>query len=470
MYRTGDLARYLPDGSIRLCGRTDQQVKVRGYRIEPGEIEQTLVRHPDVADAAVVASSGGEGAEHLVGYVVAAKTRKPATHDLQAFLAGKLPRYMVPSAFVFLDRLPLTPSGKLDRNALPPVPRLPTGRASHETAPRTAMEQALAGIWADLLGMDAVGVQENFFDLGGHSLLMVRVVSRIRSILGIDVPIRYLFEFPTVADLAARLEQDHPDPARIVEISNVMDYVDQLPGEEVDRLLAEQGGETVLENGPSPQAADIADSVEIRCVAFPTANRVGSLRRCLLSYMTMCRQYGRQCRYVVADDSPDVTTRRACLDMLRELQKTQDVQIFYAGMPEKQRFVEKLIREGELPPEVARFTLFDVDRTGVSTGANRNALLLSTVGEAFFCADDDTLCEPVRAPKPVTRRPWQPASIRPSSGCIPIARRRFARYLSPRAMFSQTMSGSSAGRRPACWGPDAAISPTATAWPAVRSW
>ncbi|WP_412771136.1 thioesterase domain-containing protein [Ralstonia solanacearum] len=203
MYRTGDLGRWLPDGRIDYLGRNDQQVKIRGFRIEPGEIQAVLEQHPDVAQAAVVAQEDAAGGKQLVGYAVAAGAARVAPTDLRRHLAERLPDYMVPTAVVMLDALPLTANGKLDRNALP-APAF-AGRADARE-PLTPNEHALAALFAEALGRDAVGVDDSFFDLGGHSLLATRLVSRIRAELGVALPVRALFEAPSVAQLAQRLD------------------------------------------------------------------------------------------------------------------------------------------------------------------------------------------------------------------------------------------------------------------------
>jgi pristinamycin I synthase-3/4 len=211
MYRTGDLARWRSDGVLEFLGRADAQVKVRGFRIEPGEIEAALVGHDDVAQAAVVArEDGGGGDKRLVAYVVAAADRPPAAGELRAHLMQRLPDYMIPSAYVVLDRLPLTPNGKLDRRALP-APQV-TG-AEGGRLPRTPREELLCALFAEVLGVARVGIDDNFFALGGHSLLATRLISRIRSTLGAEIAIRSLFEAPTVEALTQRLNANRPDPS-----------------------------------------------------------------------------------------------------------------------------------------------------------------------------------------------------------------------------------------------------------------
>nr|QEO74607.1 AMP-dependent synthetase and ligase [uncultured bacterium] len=205
MYRTGDLVRWAKDGNLEFLGRVDDQVKIRGFRIELGEIEAALDAQPEVGHAAVAARADGAGTTRLVGYVV------PADRDidpsaLRTRLAARLPDYMVPSAVLVLDELPLTPNGKIDRRALPDPDF--TGLVS-EDGPRTPQEEILCGLLAEVLRLDRVGVHDNFFELGGHSLLATRLVSRIRGVLGMEVPIRAVFDGPTPARLAELL-----DPAR----------------------------------------------------------------------------------------------------------------------------------------------------------------------------------------------------------------------------------------------------------------
>jgi amino acid adenylation domain-containing protein len=201
LYRTGDLGRWLADGTVEFLGRVDTQVKVRGYRIEPGEIEARLLEREGVSEAVVVAHQDEAGNRRLVAYVVG----DAEAGGLREHLRRELPDYMVPAAFVPLERLPLTPSGKLDRKALP----APEHAAATElyAAPRTPAEEVLAGIWAETLRLERVGVEESFFELGGHSLLATRVVSRIREVFGVELPLRALFEAPTVAQLAGRVEE-----------------------------------------------------------------------------------------------------------------------------------------------------------------------------------------------------------------------------------------------------------------------
>ena len=204
MYRTGDRARWRPDGTLDFLGRADHQVKIRGFRIEPGEIEAALGQHAGVAQAAVVAREDRAGDKRLVGYVVPAAGHAPDATMLRQHLARTLPDYMVPAAFVVLDALPLTPSGKLDRNALPAPDQQP---GTEYTPPRTATEKVLAGLWAETFGLERVGIHDNFFDLGGHSLLVTHLISKIRAAFDVELPLGTLFEVSTIAGLAERLDQ-----------------------------------------------------------------------------------------------------------------------------------------------------------------------------------------------------------------------------------------------------------------------
>ncbi|MFO0760430.1 MAG: non-ribosomal peptide synthase/polyketide synthase [Byssovorax sp.] len=203
LYRTGDWVRYRADGALLFLGRRDQQVKLRGHRIELGEIEAVLAKHPALAEVVVVMREDNPGDKRLAAYLVAREVA-PAAAELAAFLREKLPEHMIPSAFVSLDAMPLTENGKVDRAALP-VPAASLGEAT-QIAPSTPIEEMLAGIFAEVLGLPQVGAEDDFFALGGHSLLATTAISRIRAAFGVELPLRAMFEAPTPAALAIRIE------------------------------------------------------------------------------------------------------------------------------------------------------------------------------------------------------------------------------------------------------------------------
>ncbi len=207
VYLTGDLGRYLPDGEVAAAGRADQQIKIRGYRVEPGEIEAELGRLPGVRESVVVGRDAPSGEKRVVAFVVLDSAQPPALDELRERLRERLPAYMVPSVFVPLDRLPLNPNGKVDRRALPDL--LPTvERAALRVPPRDGLELRLACIWEEVLETAPVGVTDNFFDLGGHSLLAVRLMARIAQDLDRTLPLATLFQAPTVEDLARLLRRE----------------------------------------------------------------------------------------------------------------------------------------------------------------------------------------------------------------------------------------------------------------------
>ncbi|WP_433225118.1 phosphopantetheine-binding protein [Microtetraspora malaysiensis] len=213
-YRTGDRARWRPDGRLEFLGRIDDQLKVRGFRIEPGEVEARLLDHPEVGQAFVTVR-----AERLVAYV----TGTAGHEELRAHVARTLPRHLVPTAWVTLDALPLTARGKIDRTALPEPER---ASAPADVLPRTDAEKLVAGIWEELLGVPGVGAFDDFFALGGHSLFATRVAARLRRTTGVEVPVRTVFEARTVAELASAVED-----LLIAELDGMTD-------EEAERLLA----------------------------------------------------------------------------------------------------------------------------------------------------------------------------------------------------------------------------------------
>ena len=200
LYKTGDKARYLSDGNIEFLGRIDYQVKIRGFRIELGEIEAVLGQHPQVEEVVVIAREDQPGNQHLVGYVVGNEAINN-TSGLRNYLKEKLPDYMVPSAIVALETMPLTPNGKVDRRALP-APDIQLSLINNFVAPRTPVQEIIAKVWGEILNLKQVGIYDNFFEMGGHSLLATQVISRLRSLFEVDLPLRSLFESPTIEELS----------------------------------------------------------------------------------------------------------------------------------------------------------------------------------------------------------------------------------------------------------------------------
>ena len=206
LYKSGDLCRYLPDGNIEYMGRMDHQVNIRGYRIELGEIEAVLKEYPQVRDSVVLARMDRPQDKQLAAYIVLKPSKTFVKSDLRSFLAERLPDYMLPSAFVILDAFPLTENGKVDRSALPAPDAFGDFGDGDYVAPRSPGEEIMANIWAELLGRKKVSIHDNFFEIGGHSLLATQVISRVIEAFQVELPLRSLFEAPTIVDLVERIE------------------------------------------------------------------------------------------------------------------------------------------------------------------------------------------------------------------------------------------------------------------------
>ncbi|MGH8769832.1 MAG: phosphopantetheine-binding protein, partial [Burkholderiales bacterium] len=220
LYMTGDRGRYRPDGTLMMEGRLDDQVKINGVRVEPNEAAAILSEHPAVQACFVLASKTEDGRNCLAAYVVVKKDQSANASDLRSFLSAKAPAPLIPSAFIFLDRLPLLPNGKVDRKALPAPDCRP--KASSAVAPSTPSERSLADIFATVLKLDQVGIHDNFFDLGGHSLLATQVVSRVKKAFDADIQLRALFESPTVAGLSALIVQKQSEAFSEDELAELL--------------------------------------------------------------------------------------------------------------------------------------------------------------------------------------------------------------------------------------------------------
>ncbi|WP_208344456.1 non-ribosomal peptide synthetase, partial [Aetokthonos hydrillicola] len=237
IYKTGDLARYLPDGNIEFLGRIDDQVKIRGFRIELGEIEAILRQHSAVQQTLVLVREDVPGNKQLVAYVVAKPEQAPNQSELRCFLQDRLPEYMVPTAFVFLDVLPLNANGKVDRRALPAPDISSFSRAKSFVAPSTPTEKVLASIWEHLLSIPQIGINDNFFALGGHSLLGMQVISRCRQAFSTEIPLQLLFEKPTIAGLAGVIDQSHIESA---DVKTHQRIIPQSKGDRIPLSFAQQ--------------------------------------------------------------------------------------------------------------------------------------------------------------------------------------------------------------------------------------
>jgi acyl carrier protein len=273
LYRTGDRVRWRADGQIEFLGRWDQQVKLRGFRIELGEIAAVLSEHPNVQECVVAAPAMPSGERQLVGYVVpgvrdqgSGGSEPPSDTDaavlipdprslipdLRDFLKARLPGYMVPSVIIKLDALPLTPNGKVDRRALPVPTALQRVSSAEFVAPQTPVEVELAQIWAAVLGVERVGLNDNFFELGGHSLMVAQIMGQVRERFRVDLPLRSVFEKPTLGYLAQLIESDQRErpqpeitriravPRRQGNTNELLNQLDQLSDEEVEALLAQR--------------------------------------------------------------------------------------------------------------------------------------------------------------------------------------------------------------------------------------
>ena len=239
LYRTGDLVRYLPDGTLEFLGRLDFQVKIRGHRIELGEIETVLETHPSIREAVVVAREDSPGEQRLVAYFTSRSGANPSTQELRAFLKSKLAEVMVPAAFVPLPAMPLTPNGKVNRRVLPaPDTERPTFDKPF-VAPQTPTEVALADIWGRVLGIEQVGVDDDFFDLGGDSILAVRLVAKARQ-EGLRFTVNQLFAAPTVAGLSRGLIYPEAQPEQTEKIARILQRLDQMSDEEAKQMLRER--------------------------------------------------------------------------------------------------------------------------------------------------------------------------------------------------------------------------------------
>jgi acyl carrier protein len=249
LFRTGDLGRWRADGNLEYLGRVDSQIKLRGMRLELGEVEAVVASHPDVKQAAVLLC-GEHDQQRLVAYITSRNGHPPQLQDLRRHLRAKLPEHMVPAGYVLLETMPLLLSGKINRRALSPALGRMLSDESVKKLPRTDTEKKLASMWQELLKLEDVGTEQNFFELGGHSLLVLQVIARIRKMFEVEIPVRVVFEFPTIAEIAAEIEkalaagqklrtpilQRRPRPAPASQEA-LLAHLDTLSAAEVQALL-----------------------------------------------------------------------------------------------------------------------------------------------------------------------------------------------------------------------------------------
>jgi amino acid adenylation domain-containing protein len=248
VYLTGDLGRTMVDGCLIYLGRKDLEIKIRGYRVAPTEIEAVLLDHPLVKDIGVAAWNHNSEDKDLVAYVVPFEHSAPTSADLREFLRGRLPDYMIPSAIVFLNSLPST-NGKLDRTALPKPDAIRSELSTSYAPPQTEIEERLTRIWSEVLGIDSVGIHDNFFDLGGHSLDATQIMSRVIQTFQLELPIKALFDSPTVADMAVVITQNRVKKASQEDLARLLSEVEALSDEEAQKLLAVESARSSREDG-----------------------------------------------------------------------------------------------------------------------------------------------------------------------------------------------------------------------------
>jgi acyl carrier protein len=236
LYKTGDLVRRLSDENLEFLGRIDNQVKIRGFRIELGEIETVLTNYSEIREAIVTIREDVPGNKSLVAYLVPQNYQLVA-RDVRSYLSQKLPNYMIPNAFVFLDKFPLTANGKINRLGLPAADISQQNFGVEFVAPRTSTERELVTIWTEVLQLTKVGIYDNFFELGGHSLLATQLISRLKETFEIEFPFRYLFENPTIGQLANKVVNQQIEQVKSDELVQILGEIDELSEDEAAQQL-----------------------------------------------------------------------------------------------------------------------------------------------------------------------------------------------------------------------------------------
>ena len=386
MYRTGDRARLRADGELEYLGRLDDQVKVRGMRVEPAGVEVLLRRMGGLSNAAVMSRRGTDGTQELVAYVVADELPGPTVSAIRQYLSDELPRYMVPSEIVALDHLPLTPNGKVDRSALPEPAQLRRQTPAQRIRPRTDLERRLVTIWERVLDREGIGVRDSFFDLGGYSLRMLQVATRVHETWGVEIPMESFFSEPTIEHMAIVVTELLS--ARVDEsFDDLLDRIEQMDGGEATAAAEAHRSPHIVGAAAPSQARDCGAAIS--ALGFPSSNRPRDLDACARSYLTNAREHDRRLDAVVCSDPRDDPADRTYRELLASVQRDLGTPVWYAGPAEKRAFIAALAAEG-VSPEVAGFALLPSGDGTRAYGTNRNSLLLHNVGSLFLSVDDDT--------------------------------------------------------------------------------
>jgi amino acid adenylation domain-containing protein len=405
MYRSGDIARLRADGALELIGRADDQLKIRGFRVEPAEVEVALRAHPAVGDCLVIGKTFPGDDRRLVAYVIpmepkAGSTQAVNTAELREYLGSRLPDYMVPAHVVALPAFELNVNGKIDRSRLP-MPKQESAADEDILAPRTEIETVLLRLWQDVLDVRKIDIRDDFFSLGGHSLLIIRIIAQLREELGVELPLTTFLDGPTIEQLAVSITA-----LMAVEMAGAEDEYD------LEALLSElEGGSEPAVAGAAEAGAAVAGTVldatslrqallergdaarsgpGIAAIGVPSSNRPESLKVCLASYLENAREYGHRPDVVVCGSQGDPATDEAYRTVLGELAGRYGVEISYSGASETRDFAAALAARSGVDPAIVDFALSDSEGVGLPYGTNRNALLLRNAGRTFVSVDDDT--------------------------------------------------------------------------------
>jgi amino acid adenylation domain-containing protein len=406
VYRTGDLVRERRDGMLAYLGRIDQQFKIRGHRIEPGEVEAALREMPGLADSVVVARGVGDD-RRLVAYIVSDQAGvAPSPRALAAHLRDKLPPYMVPAAFVHLERFPLTANGKIDRRMLPEP-----AAADHEAgedleggAPRRELEITLARIWCEVLKRPALGIDDNFFALGGHSLLLIQVCGRIAQQLDVELSVQQFFDHPTVRAQTRVVHELLAAPPEDDTLETLLDEIEALPEEEAKRLTSGAGSHSNRTQAveawmrAASEFGSDTGPVPIGAIGFPSSGRTELLERAVRSFAANLLAHERRVDIVVASDPPDAAADAAYREMLARLARETGLPVRYAGHREKSVYVGRLADESGIDPALIAWAIGDDTGSGQAWSANRNALLVDAAGSLVLVFDDDATAD-LRLPR-----------------------------------------------------------------------